>query len=83
MYSNHNKDVWHLLKRGKLALNTVYDLNDISTIPVLIQNNYQYTGTTHSKKTYIYVAACVQTCDKNGIVSECAPKTKGIQGRKR
>ena len=70
-------------ERDVSTIHFVYNLNDISTIPVLIQNNYQYTGTTRSKKTYIYIAACVHTCDKNGIVSECAPKTKGRQGRKR
>lgn len=37
-------------ERDVSTIHFVYNLNDISTIPVLIQNNYQYTGTTRSKK---------------------------------
>ena len=84
MYNNHNKDVWYLLKRGMLALYTLYT---ISMIYPLFQSSFKITINIQvqltQKKTYIYIAACVHTCDKNGIVSECAPKTKGRQGRKR
>lgn len=80
MYNNHNKDVWYLLKRGMLALYTLYT---ISMIYPLFQSSFKITINIQVRLTQKNVAARVHTCDKNGIVSECAPKTKGRQGRKR
>ena len=40
MYNNHNKDVWYLLKRGMLALYTLYT---ISMIYPLFQSSFKIT----------------------------------------